>query len=319
MKILFKIVIAWKNDNYGKVYYKKDNKSLMYEEFVEGVYAIYRRIGGRFMVTYAIIEKFSVILIDPSAYTKDYIDEFLKLKKLDFKDIKAVIVTHGHPEHWSYAHKFAKKGVPVYVPESEVFDDPKKFPEIYGFYEKMPKPLKEKKNLTHGMKIKIGDGVLAIYYCGGHSFDHFFAVHTKSGILFCGSMLLEFPESPYKFLIDKSGDPEQRKKFFEAIVNLSLSGIAPAHGMPVLKNWLEVVRDAYNAQKSLQNEILYVLEKEKEVTPREIDEELRRRIDYIWSPEERTKYNYLTIEAFLRSFETKGLVEKQGKKWIYKG
>ncbi|MEM2637357.1 MAG: MBL fold metallo-hydrolase [Candidatus Korarchaeota archaeon] len=287
----------------------------MFAEVNNNLIMAYTTMPGRYLITYVIVNDESSVLIDPAKELMDDVASILKIKNLKMEDIKGVLVTHGHGHHWSGISRLKAKAE-IYVPPCEVFKDPRKAYEIYGFHATSSMaPLKEYIEVRHGGKIKVGREEFISFYTGGHSIDHYIYIHVGSGMLFAGSIVGEFVESHFKFFIDKSGSYENRQKFFEAIIGAKIFGICPGHTFPVHGDWKDYIRESYRCSKRVCEEVQDIAKKLKRFKIPDILKELQFRLGFTWSAAENTEAQ-LTTEAILKYLTNSGLIKpisKSGK------
>ena len=85
-------------------------------EVVDGVWLL----GTQRVNFYALTEGRSVTLVDAGFYGHlRYLNEWLDATGRRDADIEAIVLTHGHGDHFGFAGDFARRGVPVYVHESD--------------------------------------------------------------------------------------------------------------------------------------------------------------------------------------------------------
>jgi hydroxyacylglutathione hydrolase len=93
-----------------------------------------------------------VVVVDP-AWDLDYIRDFAKQEGLN---IKAALITHGHPDHTNGINELLRThDIPIYVSKDEAF-----------FY----KPIGENiKDMAHGDSIEIGNVHIDFIHTPGHT------------------------------------------------------------------------------------------------------------------------------------------------------
>ena len=124
--------------------------------------------------------------------------------------IEKLLVTHGHMDHCGMAGVFARDlGVPIEGPHEgdrfwiESLDDPQK---RYGLEGESFEP---DRWLVDGDTVRLGDLVLDVVHCPGHTPGHVVFVHQPSrfalvgDVLFAGSIgRTDFPQGNHQHLLD---------------------------------------------------------------------------------------------------------------------
>ncbi|MGB5157531.1 MBL fold metallo-hydrolase [Desulfobacterium sp. N47] len=204
-------------------------------------------------------------IIDPGLYyqpAEDFLNRSLKESGLELKDIKRIVITHGHPDHYGIAGKIQREaGSEVLVRDSEV----EKLELTPGYIENMLKTMlttgitrealkmdglyRGEVPFTHpidSIKTYSGDCLLGfdgfelrLLHTPGHSGGHTSLFWEDKGVLFSGDMLL--PKITAITLIDY--DPRKKNlrgrslahmlKSMELVGNINPSLCLPGHGDPV--------------------------------------------------------------------------------------
>jgi len=146
-------------------------------------------------------------LVDPGGD----LDDLLQVVKAQSAELTAILVTHGHMDHVGGVAELADKlKLPIYGPHRE--DDfwiqnlPKQC-EMFGF------PMSERftptRWLQDGDRVSVGQQVLEVIHCPGHTPGHVVFYHAASKLALVGDVLFkgsigrtDFPRGDYQTLID---------------------------------------------------------------------------------------------------------------------
>src|ERR1700756_1468819 len=120
--------------------------------------------------------------LDNADEAQTYIENGLKKLKLDPTDIKYVIVSHAHGDHYGGAAYLKKKFNPKIVMSDidwKVFDDPSFDPKRNPLFDEPPK---RDMAVNDGDALKLGDTIFKLYVIPGHTLGTLatvFTVHDK--------------------------------------------------------------------------------------------------------------------------------------------
>ena len=138
-------------------------------------------LGTRWSTAWALKTSAGLVIIDSLDNTDEamqYIEEGLRKLKLDPADIKYVIVSHAHGDHYGGAAYLKEKFNPKIVMSEidwKVFEDPKFDPKripIFG------PPPKRDMAVNDGDTITLGDTTLKLYVIPGHTLGTLATVFT---------------------------------------------------------------------------------------------------------------------------------------------
>lgn len=133
-----------------------------------------------------VVSEEGVYIVDTgiASMSKDILTAATKLGK-----IKAILLTHGHPDHTGGIHNILKEeNIPVYVHQDEIkyMEGREPFPRRkkveYNVPPNLVLPLEE----SNGQLLPIGD--LVPYYTPGHSPGHVAYYHVKDKVLIAGDL-----------------------------------------------------------------------------------------------------------------------------------
>jgi glyoxylase-like metal-dependent hydrolase (beta-lactamase superfamily II) len=140
-------------------------------------------------------------------------------------DIKFVVNTHSHPDHFEGSYIFADKGIPVGMHQEDldfITDFGPSFAQMLGM--KMP-PVKISDILAEG-KWKVGDIELEIYHTPGHSPGSISVYWPEKKALVCGDLIFEASVGRVDF---PGGDGRILKKSIERMAELDIEIVLPGH------------------------------------------------------------------------------------------
>jgi len=142
-------------------------------------------LGNYWTSAWAVKTSKGIVIIDAldnADEAQHYIEDGLKKLKLDPSDIKYVIVSHAHGDHYGGANYLKKKFNPTIVMSDidwKVFDDPKFDPKRIPLFDAPPK---RDMAVNDGDTITLGDTTFKLYLIPGHTLGTLatvFTVHDK--------------------------------------------------------------------------------------------------------------------------------------------
>jgi metallo-beta-lactamase class B len=165
-------------DNYNKM---KQEPPLEPMQVMDELYFL----GNYWTSAWAVKTSKGLVIIDALDNTDEaqhYIEDGLKKLKLDPADIKYVIVSHAHGDHYGGAAYLKKKYNPKIVMSDidwQVFDDPKFDPKRIALFDDPPK---RDMAVKDGDTVKLGNTEFKLYVIPGHTLGTLatvFTVHDK--------------------------------------------------------------------------------------------------------------------------------------------
>jgi len=142
-------------------------------------------LGNYWTSSWAVKTSKGIVIIDAldnADEAQHYIEDGLKKLKLDPADIKYVVVSHAHGDHYGGANYLKKKYNPRIVMSDidwKVFEDPSFDPKRIPIFDEPPKRDMAAKD---GDTIKVGDTLFKLYVIPGHTLGTLatlFTVHDK--------------------------------------------------------------------------------------------------------------------------------------------
>jgi len=151
--------------------------------------------------------------------------EAMKKDGINPDDIKYVVNTHSHPDHFEGSYLFADKGIPVGMHKEDldfINEFGPSFSQMLGM--QMP-PVKISDILAEG-KWKVGDIELEIFHTPGHSPGSISVYWPEKKALVCGDLIFEASVGRVDF---PGGDGGILKKSIERMEMLDIEIILPGH------------------------------------------------------------------------------------------
>jgi metallo-beta-lactamase class B len=161
-------------DNYNKM---KEEPPLEPMQVMDELYFL----GNYWTSAWAVKTSNGIVVIDAldnAAEAERYIEGGLKKLKLDPADIKYVIISHAHGDHYGGAAYLKKKFNPKIVMSDidwKVFDDPSFDPKRISLFDEPPK---RDMAIKDGDTIKLGDTSFKLYVIPGHTLGTLATVFT---------------------------------------------------------------------------------------------------------------------------------------------
>ena len=168
-------------DNYNKM---KQEPPLEPMQVMDELYFL----GNYWTSAWAVKTSKGLVIIDAldnADEAQHYIEDGLKKLKLDPADIKYVIVSHAHGDHYGGAAYLKKKFNPKIVMSDidwKVFDDPKFDPKRIALFDEPPK---RDMAVKDGDTVKLGNTEFKLYVIPGHTLGTLatvFTVHDKGKV-----------------------------------------------------------------------------------------------------------------------------------------
>ncbi len=217
---------------------------------------VYLLQSGKFVNAYAIVRKTGVVLIDTATPGKS--DSILKeLAGIHIKpsDIKAIVITHAHPDHAGSCKALADKlSAKIYVHKDDAdvllgkapYPAPRNFIELLSAF--VTKHLWKYESPGDAVPVEDGSRIqgfedLKIIHTPGHTPGALSVLDPKTSVLFCGDAINNRRNrltGPMKyFMYDMDLAQESIKK----IASLDFQTLCPGHGKWVSDNVRQKVKD----------------------------------------------------------------------------
>ncbi len=309
--------------------------------FVEWASGIYRVVddvgkGGEEYASYLVLgdEKIAIIDLPSRSIGKDIIS-FVKKADRDPSEIRYLILTHTHPDHWAGIDSLKKIKPQVWLHESgvEALKEGKKyilekqFPNPSKFSLAMKSSLfskigKLKGELIHSFEksetLDLGGEELILQNSGGHSSDSILIQAYRGGCTFIGDEGNIYPDQPAAFYIDGTGSSDRRMKLLELVSKIKTEVICPAHQSPVPRPVELYVQNLIFEHKHTKDTIYDLLVNAGQAKVFFMAEEYQRILGISWtSPFKELGVAETTVNAFLKELEKEGRVhyETHTQRW----
>jgi glyoxylase-like metal-dependent hydrolase (beta-lactamase superfamily II) len=181
------------------------------------------------------------ILFDPGL--KNYVDLLLKNLKddgIDESEIKYLVNTHCHPDHFEGTLNFIDKDVKLCMNSEEIKFFNQEGPRFFEMFN-MPFPQVDFDITLDEGPWMVGDTELQIYHTPGHSPGSVSIYWPEKKTLVCGDLVFENSFGRVDF---PGGNGELLKKSIEKISQLDIEILLPGH--------MEIITGKENVQKNFQ-------------------------------------------------------------------
>jgi glyoxylase-like metal-dependent hydrolase (beta-lactamase superfamily II) len=307
-------------------------------EWAPGVYRIVGETGkqGEEYASYLVMGQDKIAIIDLSTHSigKKIID-FVKDAGRDPSDIKYVILTHTHPDHWAGLEAMSKIKPQIVVHESgvqsltlgkkyilkEQFPTPSKF-NLAMKSSLFTKIKKVKEDLIYSFNgsetIDLGGEELILQPTGGHSKDSILIQSYKAKCTFIGDEANIVPDNPASFYIDGTGSTQKRLKVLELLSKISTEIICPAHQSPVHRPYDLYLHNLIFEHSHTKETIYDMLVSAGQAKVHLLAEEYMKTIGISWNaPFKELGVAETTTTAFLEELERENKVhyESHTERW----
>ncbi len=307
-------------------------------EWASGIYKVVDDVGkqGVEYGSYLILgdERIAIIDIPSRDIGKDIIS-FVKKAGREASDIKYLILTHTHPDHWAGMSSLSKIKPQIWLHESgaEALKEGKK----YILEKQFPKPSKFSLAMKSSLFSKIGKvkeelintfdksetldlggEELILQNSGGHSSDSILIQAYRAGCTFIGDEGNIYPDQPASFYIDGTGSTERRMKLLELLSKLKTELICPAHQSPIPKPVELYIQNLIFEHKHTKDTIYDLLVSAGQAKAFFIAEEYQRILGISWAtPFSELGVAETTVTSFLKELEKEGRVhyETHTQRW----
>ncbi len=307
-------------------------------EWASGIYKVVDDVGkqGEEYGSYLILgdERIAIIDIPSRDIGKDIIS-FVKKAGREPSDIKYLVLTHTHPDHWAGMRSLSKIKPQIWLHESgvEALKEGKK----YILEKQFPKPSKFSLAMKSSLFTKIGKvkeelintfdksetldlggEELILQNSGGHSSDSILIQAYRGGCTFIGDEGNIYPDQPASFYIDGTGSTERRMKLLELLGRLKTELICPAHQSPIPKPVELYIQNLIFEHKHTKDTIYDLLVSAGQAKSFFIAEEYQRILGFSWTtPFSELGVAETTVTAFLKELEKEGRVhyETHTQRW----
>jgi glyoxylase-like metal-dependent hydrolase (beta-lactamase superfamily II) len=270
-------------------------------------------------------------------FWKEVIDVVKKHGRDPKKDLKYLLVTHEHPDHFGSAAELKNASSAVIYAHSAAADtmrDPPKLltehfnvfgedsgatRKVKGIFSKVT-PVNPDSILLGGERIELGRSTLTVIHSAGHCGGHVMFYDDYRKIMFTGDEVIEAPSNLCKYIIDMSGSAERKGIILKRLLELRIDFLAPAHDIIVSGDMIkEQLSSAIDAHDMWMREVSDTVSRLGQATIGEIAESVDHALGLNWSGELKPVASGLTTAAYLRALSIRGKVqeseqEEDGKK-----
>ncbi|MFX0015557.1 MAG: MBL fold metallo-hydrolase [Promethearchaeota archaeon] len=309
-----------------------------FTEWASGIYRVVDDVGkgGEEYASYLVLgdEKIAIIDLPSRGIGKDIIS-FVKKADRDPSEIRYLILTHTHPDHWAGIDSMNKIKPQVWLHESGVESLKegsdhilsKQFPKPSKFSLVMKSSLffklgRVKEELIHSFDksetIDLGGEELILQNSGGHSSDSILIQAYRGGCTFIGDEGNIYPDQPAAFYIDGTGNSERRMKLLELVSKLKTEVICPSHQSPIPKPVELYTQNLIFEHKHTKDTIYDLIVNAGQAKSFYIAEEYQKILGFSWeTPFKELGVGETTVIAFLRQLEKEGRVryETHTQRW----
>lgn len=311
-------------------------------EIGPGFYRIVDRHGprGEILGVYMIVGD-QIGLIDagsPSPKFASKVHDALKSYGYTANNVSYIFLTHEHPHHLGGCHEFAKvfpqAEFVIHEEGREAILDPVRTLLERNFllgkiqrvkltlgtdaFSKMKGINEDSVHLIRGdEKFDLGGKTILLRSTQGHSAAHVFYYCLEDRAMFTGDEVQVYPENPYSYYVDATGDVQKREQALQLILKAKIDIFAPAHdSVFVGPDFKDAIRLALESQHHVEDLILDTLidgAVQTEVIQQQIDSSLG--LD--WGEPYRSLIDAHTARAHLRKLAREDavtLIEKKRKK-----
>ncbi len=166
--------------------------------------------------------------------------QLLKMLKIEFKDIKHIINTHGHFDHIGGNGYFIEADVAIHDADADIVEKGDVKMSYADFFDGKLKPKEVKTRLREGDVVSAGGMELEVIHTPGHTSGSICLYDRKSGTLFTG-------DTVFSDGIGRSdmpgGNDGHLQASLERISKLQVRRLLPGHGETVILDSPKTVKE----------------------------------------------------------------------------
>lgn len=162
--------------------------------------------------------------------------DLFRVLKVDMKEIKQIINTHGHFDHVGGNGYFLNGKVLIHKSDADIVEKANAQLAAADFFDGKMHPRQVDRRLEHGDKIKAGDMELEVIHTPGHTHGSICLFEKKEGLLFTGDVVFKDGIGRTDF---ENSDPNLMIDSLEKIKSMPVKQVLPGHGEAFDKKTLQ--------------------------------------------------------------------------------
>lgn len=188
------------------------------------------------------------LLIDPGLHSKAHLEDFLNESGFDFKDIKNVLLTHAHADHFG-SGKFFKNADFICSEEDGAYLKIKD--SFYTMSEALNNNFYPEniRSISGGEEIDLGPIKFKVILTPGHTFGSICLYDKNNSLLISGDTLFKDACGRFDLI---SSDKESMQRSLKKLLKLEFSILLPGHGIVYNTDPEQQKENIKNILKSLQ-------------------------------------------------------------------
>ncbi len=164
----------------------------------------------------------------------------LKILKMDFKDIKTIINTHGHFDHVGGNGYFVNAKVSIHEKDAGILEKGDEKLSAADYYDGKLSPKEVETKLKEGDMVQAGSMELEVIHTPGHTAGSICLYDKKSGTLFSGDTFFSDGVGRTDMA---GGDEKELQKSLQKVSELKFKRLFPGHGEPLISEEEKTVAD----------------------------------------------------------------------------
>jgi len=161
--------------------------------------------------------------------------DVFKILKIDMKDVKQIINTHGHFDHVGGNGYFLNAKIMIHKSDAEIIENADEELAAADFFDGKMHPHEVGRKLEHGEKVTAGPLELEVIHTPGHTHGSICLFAKKDSLLFTGDLIFKSGIGRTDFA---NSDPNLMTSSLEKIKSLPVKQVLPGHGEVFDKNTL---------------------------------------------------------------------------------
>lgn len=162
--------------------------------------------------------------------------DILKVAKMDFRDFRQVVCTHGHFDHVGGAGYFINARIMIHKNDAAIVEQGDNELAVSDFFDGQLHPKRVGATLDHGDTIKTSLGDLEVIATPGHTHGSICLYDRAKQVLFSGDTVFEHAIGRFDF---PNSDINRMKESLAQLAQLPVRQVFPGHGNPFDKKTLD--------------------------------------------------------------------------------